>query len=209
MMSTPSAETLLQPLPRLDKAALATLFTQARTPNSFADTPVSDEELRSIWELARWAPTETNSQPLRILYIRTPEGRARAMKHLAEGNRPKSASAPVIAVLAADTQFHEHIPELLPFRPEAREVFEADAEKRESVASYNSALQAGYFILAVRALGLAAGPMKGFNAAGLDAEFFPDGRLQSTLLVNIGHPSERPWFQRLPRLEYQQVLTWA
>lgn len=131
------------------------------------------------------------------------------MKHLAEGNRPKSASAPVIAVLAADTRFHEHIPELLPFRPEARWVYEADTEKRESVAHYNSALQAGCFILAVRALGLAAGPMKGFNTAGLDAEFFPDGRLQSTLVVNLGHPSERPWFQRLPRLEDRHVITWA
>ncbi|MFE9763829.1 malonic semialdehyde reductase [Streptomyces sp. NPDC005808] len=209
MMSAPLAETLPQPLSRLDEAGLATLFTQARTANSFAGTPVSDEELRGIWELARWAPTETNSQPLRVLYLRTPEGRARVLKHLAEGNRPKSASAPVIAVLAADTRFHEHLPEVLPYRPEAREIFETATEKRESVADYNSALQAGYFILAVRALGLAAGPMKGFHAAGLDAEFFPDGRLRSTLVVNLGHPSERPWFQRLPRLEHEQVITWA
>ncbi|MFD5074857.1 malonic semialdehyde reductase [Streptomyces sp. NPDC058371] len=208
-MSAPSAEVLLEPLPRLDEAGLAALFTRARTPNSFAETPVSDEELLSIWELARWAPTETNSQPLRVLYLRTPEGRARVMKHLAEGNRPKSASAPVLAVLAADTRFHDHLPDLLPFRPGAREVFEADAEKRESVAGYNTALQAGYFVLAVRALGLAAGPMKGFDDAGLDAEFFPDGRLRSTLVVNIGHPSERPWFQRLPRLDHGQVITWA
>jgi 3-hydroxypropanoate dehydrogenase len=208
-MNKPSAETLLQPLSRLDEAGLATLFTRARTANSFANTPISDEELRSIWELARWAPTEANTQPLRVMYIRTPEGRARVMKHLAEGNRTKSASAPVIAVLASDTQFHEHLPELLPFRPEFRDFLEADTEKRESFASYNSALQAGYFILAVRALGLAAGPMKGSDAAGLDAEFFPDGRLRSTLVVNVGHPSERPWYHRLPRLEPEQVITWA
>ncbi|MCU1648051.1 MAG: putative oxidoreductase [Nocardia sp.] len=208
-MSAPSPENLLEPLCRLDEAGLATLFTEARTANSFADTPVTDEELRNIWELARWAPTQSNIQPLRVLYARTPEGRARVMKHLSEGNQPKSDSAAVIAVLATDTRFHEHMPELLPFRPGIREVYESAPEWRATCADFNSALQAGYFILAVRALGLAAGPMKGFDAAGFDADFFPDGRLKSTLVVNIGHPSEQPWFQRLPRLEHEQVITWV
>jgi 3-hydroxypropanoate dehydrogenase len=208
-MSAPSPEALLEPLVPLDEAALAALFTEARTANSFADTPVSDEELSRIWELTRWAPTSGNAQPLRVLYIRTPEGRARLLRHLGETNIPKSASAAAIAVLAADTRFHEHIPQLLPYRPQSGKRFEADTALRESTAHYNSALQSAYFILAVRAVGLAAGPMKGFDAAGLDAEFFPDGRLRSQLVVNIGHPSEHPWFGRLPRLAHDQVITWA
>ena len=104
-------------LPRINAEARAALFTDARTAYSFAGTPVDDETLTDIWELARWAPTAANTQPLRVLYIRTPEGKERLLPHLDEGNRPKSASAPVVAVLAVDSRFHEHIPHILPVRP--------------------------------------------------------------------------------------------
>ncbi|GAA2483602.1 malonic semialdehyde reductase [Winogradskya humida] len=196
-------------LESLDAKSKDLLFTEARTANTFADTPVTDAELSDIWELAKWAPTSANSQPLRVLYVRQGEGRDRLLKHMSEGNRAKTAAAPAVAVLAMDTRFHEHIPTVLPFRPELKDVFAADDAKRTGTATFNATLQAGYFILAVRAHGLAAGPMAGFDAAGIDAEFFPDGRHRSILVVNIGHPGENPWFGRLPRLEHDDVVQWV
>jgi 3-hydroxypropanoate dehydrogenase len=196
-------------LPRLDEAGRALLFTEARTANTFALTPVSDEELAEIWELAKWAPTAANTQPLRVLYVRPGEGRERLGSHMSEGNKAKTLSAPAVAVLAVDTQFHEHIPTLLPFRPELKDVFEANDEMATSTSRFNSSLQAAYFLLSVRAHGLAAGPMAGFDTEALDADFFPDGRWKSILVVNIGHPGEDPWFDRLPRLDHDEVIRWA
>ena len=196
-------------LDRLDDAGRAAVFTGARTSNSFASTPVADAELTAIWDLAKWAPTAANTQPLRVLYVRPGEGRDRLIEHMADGNKAKTASAPAVAVLAVDTEFHEHIPTVLPFRPELKDVFDADEGMRTSTGDFNGALQAGYFILAVRAQGLAAGPMAGFDKAGLDVEFFPGGRLRSILVVNIGHPGENPWFDRLPRLDHADVVQWA
>lgn len=193
----------------LDDAGRALLFTDARTANTFAPTPVSDQELAAIWDLAKWAPTMANTQPLRVLYVRTPEGKARLIEHMAEGNKAKVAAAPAVAVLALDSQFHEHIPAVLPFRPELKDVFAANEDRRKDAAAYNSALQAGYFVLAIRAAGLYAGPMGGFDKAGVDGEFFPDGRFRSTLVVNIGHPGPDAWFHRLPRLDHADVLQWA
>jgi 3-hydroxypropanoate dehydrogenase len=196
-------------LPRLDDAGRALLFTEARTANTFAPTPVSDDELSEIWELAKWAPTAANTQPLRVLYVRAGEGRERLGAHMSDGNTAKTLSAPAVAVLAVDTQFHEHIPALLPFRPELKDVFEANDEMATSTSRFNSTLQAAYFLLSVRAHGLAAGPMAGFDAEALDADFFPDGRWKSILVVNIGHPGEDPWFDRLPRLDHDEVICWA
>jgi len=196
-------------LERLDAKARHLLFTGARTANSFADTPVTDAELTEIWDLAKWAPTSANSQPLRVVYVRPGPGRDRLVKHMNDGNRAKTESAPAVAILARDTSFHEHIPAVLPFRPELKDTFAANDAMRDATATFNATLQAGYFILAVRAHGLAAGPMSGFDPAGLDAEFFPDGRYRSILVVNIGHPGENPWFGRLPRLSHDDVVTWA
>jgi 3-hydroxypropanoate dehydrogenase len=203
------SETADLTLERLDQAGRELLFNQARTANTFAPTAVTDDELESIWELAKWPPTGGNTQPMRVVFVRTPDGKARLLSHMFEGNLAKTESAPVTAILAVDKRFHEHIPTVLPFRPEMREVFEANPEMREKAGSLSAALQAAYFILAVRANGLAAGPMGGFDPAGLDAEFFPDGRLGSFLVVNIGYPGPDPWFDRLPRLSHDQVITWA
>jgi 3-hydroxypropanoate dehydrogenase len=204
-----SVEEAPQALPLLDEAGRALLFTGARTANSFAPTPVTDAELDGIWDLAKWPPTAANTQPLRVLYVRTPEGRERLVRHMNDGNKAKTATAPAVAVLAVDTQFHEHIPQLVPFRPELRDAFAANDTMRTETMRFSGALQAGYFLLAVRAHGLAAGPMAGFDAAGLDAEFFPDGRWTSVLVVNIGHPGPDPWFGRLPRLDHTDAIKWA
>jgi 3-hydroxypropanoate dehydrogenase len=202
-------ETAGHRLGRLDDKAKKTLFTGARTANTFAPTPVTDAELSAIWELTRWGPTSANSQPLRVLFVRPGEGRDRLVRHLNEGNRAKTATAPAIAVLAEDTQFHEHIPAVLPYKPQLKAAFANNHDLRAATASFNATLQAGYFILAVRAQGLAAGPMGGFDAAGVDAEFFPEGRFHSILVVNIGHPGPDPWHARLPRLSHDDAVQWA
>ena len=197
-------------LPVLDDAGRALLFTEARTANSFADTPVTDDELRAVWDLTRWSPSAANSQPLRVLFVRTDEGKQRLLPHLAEGNRDKTASAPVVAVLAYDADFHEHMPTVFPMRGEAmRDNLAGAPEARADMASYSAALQTGVFLLAVRAAGLAAGPMGGFDREGVDKEFFAGTSWRSHLVVNIGHPGVDPWFPRLPRLDDETVVDWA
>lgn len=189
----------------IDPASADLLFRDAHTAYSFTDEPVSDAELAEIYELMRHAPTAMNSQPLRIVFVRSPEAKERLLPLLAEGNRPKSESAPVVAILAADTDFHEHLPRLLPMVPGARDSFDAE-EKRVKHARFNATLQAGYFILAVRAVGLDAGPMAGFNSAGIDTEFFADTPLRSLLVVNIGHVAEGGNFPRKDHVTFEQAV---
>jgi 3-hydroxypropanoate dehydrogenase len=190
----------------LDPHAQDLLFRSARTANTFSDEPVTDEQVRAIYELVRWAPTAMNTQPLRIVLVRSPQARERLVSHLAEGNRDKTRSAPLVAILAADTEFHEHLDDLLPYLPGAKARF-ADRAAREQTARFNATLQSGYFLLGVRAAGLAAGPMGGFDRDGLDREFFADGRLRSLLVVNIGRPGPAAWQERLPRLDHDDVVT--
>lgn len=190
----------------LDPAAQKLLFTEARTANAFTDEPVGEEQLRAIYELIKFGPTSANTQPLRLLFVGLGAGRERLLPHMADGNRAKAATAPVVAVLAADLDFHEHIPEVFPIHPEMKDSFDGDLDGRTEHARYNAILQAGYFILGVRAAGLAAGPMIGFDNEGIDKEFFSDNAWRSILVVNIGHPAEGAWFGRLPRLDYAQVV---
>ncbi|SDT75045.1 malonic semialdehyde reductase [Actinoplanes derwentensis] len=193
----------------LSVAGRALLFTEARTASSFAPTPVTDEELAEIWNLAKWPPTAANTQPLRVLYVRTAEGKQRLIPHLAEGNRAKSASAPAVAVLALDTEFHEFAPEVFPHNPGLKDFYESNEPLRLTNGTFSAALQMGYFIIAARAVGLVAGPMTGFDKAAVDAEFFADGRYQSLAVVNLGHPGETAWRDRLPRLSPKTTVQWA
>jgi 3-hydroxypropanoate dehydrogenase len=183
----------------------ALLFTEARTANAFTDEPVSDAQLAAIHELVKWGPTAANTQPLRVLYVRRGEARERLVAHMADGNKEKTRTAPLVAVVAADVDFHEFVPRVFPIRPGMREHLDGDRDTRERMAKFNAALQAGYYLLGIRAAGLAAGPMGGFDAEGIDREFFPDGRWKSIMVVNIGRPAENAWFDRLPRLEYDEV----
>lgn len=182
------------------------LFREAHTAYSFTDEPVSDAQLAEIYELMRHAPTAMNSQPLRVVFVRTREAKARLLPCLAEGNRVKSESAPVVAILAFDTDFHEKLPQLLPMNPTARESF-ADAAKREEHARFNATLQAGYFILAVRAVGLDAGPMAGFDKAAIDAEFFAGTSLRSLVVVNIGYVADGGNFPRKPHVSFDEAVS--
>lgn len=181
------------------------LFREARTANTFTDEPVTDEQVAAIYDLVKYAPTAMNTQPLRIVLVRQGEARQRLLKHMAEGNREKTAAAPLVAILAADTDFHEHLPRTFPHFPGAKDVF-ADDATREQAARFNATLQAGYFFLGVRAAGLAAGPMGGFDTEALDDDFFAGTSLRSLVVVNIGRPGDDAWFDRLPRLDQHEVV---
>ncbi|MFT4081922.1 MAG: malonic semialdehyde reductase [Nocardioides sp.] len=196
-------------LEKLDERGRNLVFTGARTSNTFAPTPVSDEELRDIWELTRWTPTMANTQPLRVVFVRTPEGKERLLRGMAEGNVAKTESAPVTAIVAYDKSWHEQIPTVFPIRPEMRDYFEADEDARHGAGSFSAGLQAGAFILAIRAAGLAAGPMGGYDKETIDKEFFSDSNWTTLMVVNIGHPGENPWFDRLPRVDAETAVAWA
>ncbi|WP_367044674.1 malonic semialdehyde reductase [Streptomyces sp. Je 1-332] len=189
----------------LDPAAQDLLFREARTANSFTDEPVTDEQVQAIYDLVKFGPTAFNLSPLRITLVRSPEARERLVQHMAEGNQPKTASAPLVAILSADNEFHEELPALFPHFPQAKDVFFSERPAREGAAHLNAALQAAYFIIGVRAAGLAAGPMTGFDAAGVQKEFL-DGDHTPLMIVNIGKPAENAWFPRSPRLELDQVI---
>ena len=190
----------------LSHEAQELLFLEARSANTFTDAPVTDGQLHAIWDLMKWAPTSGNINPLRILFLRSPEARERMVQHMSEGNQGKTRSAPMAALLAADRDFHEFVPQLFPDRADQVDWY-ATYEGRGEMATFNATLQAAYFIIAVRAVGLAAGPMSGFDYPAMDAEFFPDGRHSSVLAVNLGRPGPDAWFPRLPRLDFAQAVT--
>ncbi|MEU3664963.1 malonic semialdehyde reductase [Streptomyces virginiae] len=190
----------------LDSAAQDLLFREARTANSFSDEPVTEEQVQAIYDLVKYGPTAFNGTPLRITLVRSAEARERLVQHLAEGNQAKTLAAPLVAILSADNEFHEELPRLLPHFPQAKDLFFAERPAREQSSLVNAALQAAYFIVGVRAAGLAAGPMTGADFAGIQKEFLDDDHTP-IMVVNIGKPGEDPWFPRSPRLSIDEVIT--
>jgi len=191
----------------LDQSAQDLLFRTARTANTFTTEPVSDQQIAALYDLVKWAPTSFNQQPLRVALIRSEQAKSRLVPLMWDTNQGKTAAAPLVAVLAADLEFHEHLPEQFPVFPQAKDIFFAEEETRTESALLNATLQIGYFILGVRAIGLAAGPMVGFHADKVGEEFFPGGRHRALVVVNIGKPGPEAWYDRLPRLEYERVFT--
>lgn len=191
----------------LDAQAQELIFREARTAFKFSDEPVSEDQLKAIHDLVKNAPTSLNTQPLRVVVVRSKEARERLVSHMWETNQEKTANAPLSLILGADLQFQEELPRLAPHvpAPVVDKLF-ADPAVREESAKLNATLQIGYFILGVRAAGLAAGPMTGFNAKGVDAEFFKDGNHSSLVVMNVGVPAGEPPFPRLPRLDYDDVF---
>jgi 3-hydroxypropanoate dehydrogenase len=187
----------------LSDAALDRLFRTARTHNWFHG-PVSDAQLRALYELMKWGPTSSNCQPARILFLRSPGAKEKLKPALSSGNRDKTMAAPVTAILAYDLAFYEHLPRLFPHNPSARSWF-AGKPDTPIHALRNGSLQGAYFILAARALGLDAGPMSGFDNAKVDAAFFPDGRVKSNFLCNLGRGDPAKTFERLPRFAFEEV----
>jgi nitroreductase len=190
----------------LDAAAQDLLFREARTANTFTDEPVTDEQISAIYDLVKYGPTASNQSPLRITLVRSPEARERLLPYMVEGNRAKTATAPLVAILAVDNEFHEELPRLFPHFPAAKDVLYGARPVRERSALVNGALQAAYFIIGIRAAGLAAGPMTGFDFEGVRKEFLDDDHTP-LMIVNIGRPGENAWFGRSPRLDLDEVVT--
>lgn len=188
----------------IDARAIAQLFTAARTFNSWSERPVEDATLRQIYALAAMGPTTANSNPGRFVFIRTDAGRERLRPHLNPGNVDKTMSAPCCVIVARDTRFFEHMPQLFPDR-DFKSVFEGNPAAAQDAARRSATLQGAYLIMAARALGVDAGPMSGFNAETLDREFFPDGRWQSDFLCNLGYGTTDLLYPRNPRLEFEQA----
>jgi 3-hydroxypropanoate dehydrogenase len=181
------------------------LFRAARTHNAWLDKPVSDVTLQALHDLVRWGPTSANCQPGRFVFLKSAAAKERLLPFLSGNNREKTKQAPVCVIVAHDSQFYELIPKFFPHMPGARDWFAHDAKVAEATAFRNGTLQGAYLILAARALGLDCGPMSGFDNAGVDAEFFPDGRHKSNFLVNIGHGDPAGLFERSPRPGFDEV----
>ncbi|MGD9944517.1 MAG: malonic semialdehyde reductase [Burkholderiaceae bacterium] len=191
----------------IDDQALDTLFRTARTQNGWRDQPVSDDTLRRLYELVKLGPTAANTCPARFVFLRSAQAKERLRPALSPGNLDKTMQAPVVTIVAYDSQFHELLPQLFPHRPTAKDGFDGPekAPLRQTVALRNGSLQGGYLILAARAVGLECGPMSGFDNAKVDAEFFPDGRFKSNFLCNLGHGDPSKVMPRLPRLSFEEA----
>ncbi len=189
-----------------DSQALDLAFREARTFNRFRSTPVSDETLRALYDLLKWGPSSMNCQPARYVFLRTNEAKMRLKPALSPSNVDKTMAAPVVVIVAVDTRFFEYLPEQFPAY-DARPMFEAQPALAQSTADRNGTLQGAYLMIAARLLGLDCGPMSGFDATKLNAEFFPDGRLRANFLVNLGYGDASGNHPRGPRLSFEQTVT--
>jgi 3-hydroxypropanoate dehydrogenase len=190
----------------IDDAALDQLFREARSHDGWQDEPVSDATLRALYDLLKWGPTTSNSQPQRILFLRTREAKERLAPALSRTNQQKTLTAPVVAILALDRRYYEHIERLFPTVTKSyMELSRTDAAFSEQTALRNASLQGAYFIIAARALGLDCGPMSGFSNAKVDAEFFPDGQWKSNFLCALGRGDPEKLPPRFARFEFDEV----
>jgi len=183
--------------------AIAKLFTDAHSVHQFSNQKVTDSVLHSLYDLVKLGPTGFNSQPGRYLFIRSPEAKEKLAPALSSSNREKTINAPVNVIVAYDTQFHQQLPEQFPAY-DAKSFFEKSPDWIEPTAKLNANLQAGYLIIAARALGLDVGPMSGFNPTLIDNEFFSHGRYKSFLVINLGYPLGKSKKTRGPRLSFEQ-----
>ncbi len=189
---------------QLDDRSLDIIFRAARTHNEWLDKPVSDALIQQIYDLMKWAPTSANSSPARIVFVRSAAAKERLLPAMAPGNLEKTRTAPVTAIIAHDTEFHEKLPKLFP-QADARSWFAGNQALIDTTAFRNGTLQGAYLILAARALGLDAGPMSGFDNAKVDQEFFPGGKIKSNFLINLGYGDHAKLFPRNPRLPFAEA----
>jgi 3-hydroxypropanoate dehydrogenase len=189
---------------QLDDRSLDTIFRKARTHSEWLDKPVSDELLRQVYDLMKWAPTSANCSPARIVFVRSVAAKERLLPAMIPGNVEKTRTAPVTAIIAYDTEFHEKLPTLFP-HTDARSWFAGNQPLIDTTAFRNGTLQGAYLIIAARALGLDAGPMSGFDNAKVDKEFFQNGKVKSNFLVNLGYGNGEKLFPRSPRLPFAEA----
>jgi 3-hydroxypropanoate dehydrogenase len=196
-------------LSALTDEALDQLFRNARTHRWWQDRPVGEDTLRAIADLAKMGPTSANSSPGRFVFVVSPEAKEKLRPHLDEGNVRQTMSAPATAIVAYDTEFYEKLAFLAPNSPDARSWFVGKPLVIEETAFRNSSLQGAYLIMAARTLGVDCGPMSGFNRKGVDAAFFPDGRIRSNFLINLGYGIREKLHPRQPRFAFEEFCTIA
>jgi 3-hydroxypropanoate dehydrogenase len=190
---------------KLEDAALDTLFREARTHNKFSAEPVTDDDLRAIYELAKMGPTSANSSPGRFLFIRTQWSKEKLKPALSAGNTEKTMAAPVTVIVAYDPKFYDHLPRLFPHNADARGWFSENPALSEQTAFRNGTLQGAYLIMAARSVGLDIGAMSGFDNAKVDEVFLADRGWRSNFLCNIGHGDPAGLFARSPRLDFDEA----
>jgi 3-hydroxypropanoate dehydrogenase len=194
---------------KLAEAALDQLFRTARTYNAFLPKEVSDAQLHALYDLAKFGPTSANSSPMRLVFVKSKEGKEKLKPFLSEGNRAKTLVAPVTAIVANDHTFYEKLPQLFP-HADARSWFVGNQDLIDRTAFRNATLQGAYVIMAARAIGLDCGPMSGFDNAGVDEAFFAGTPIKSNFLINIGYgDSSRDLFPRSPRLSFDEACSVA
>ena len=191
--------------PLVPDAALDRLWRTARSFDDYTSEPVTDAELRALYDLAKWGPTTANSQPQRVVFARSAAAKERLEPALSSQNKKKVLGAPVVAILAYDMRFFEHLPKLF-HNPAARSWYETTPEAIRTTALRNATLQGAYLMLAARAIGLDCGPMSGFKNDVVDMEFFPDGRFKSNFLVNLGYGDRSRLHARNPRLAFEEAV---
>jgi len=186
----------------LDDAALDQVFRTARTYRAWREKPVSDETLHAVYELMKWGPTSSNCSPARLVFVKTPEAKARLEPALDAGNVRQTMAAPATAIIGYDLEFYEKLPLLAP-HADVRSAFVGKTELIRTTAFRNGSLQGAYLIIAARALGLDCGPMSGFDNDKVDAEFFPGGTIKSNFLCNLGYGDPAKLHPRAPRLAFE------
>lgn len=188
----------------LSDDSLDLIFRNARTHNAFAPDPIDPVLLRRVWDLARMGPTSANAQPGRIVFVVSPEAKQKLEPALSSGNRAKTMAAPATAIFAYDLEFYEHLGRVYP-QTDARSWFVGNDEVIHETAFRNASLQAAYFIVAARALGLDCGPMSGFDKAKVDAAFFTGTSWRSNFLCNLGHGTGENLRPRNPRFDFDEA----
>lgn len=191
---------------QLDDRSLDLLYRNARTHNAWLDQPVSDDLLRQIYDLMKWAPTSANSSPARIVFVKSESAKQRLLPAMIPENLEKTRSAPVTAIIAQDHEFYEQLPVLFP-HTDARAWFVGNTALIDTTAFRNATLQGAYLILAARALGLDAGPMSGFDNAKVDQAFFSGTKIRSNFLINLGYGDASRLFPRGPRLSFEEAAS--
>ena len=192
---------------RVDDRCIDVILRQARTQNGWLPRPVTDNQLREVYDLMKRGPTSANCCPARFVVIRTPEAKARLLPALSPGNVDKTRQAPVTVIIGYNTKFYELLAKLFPHRPEMADPFKTNAQLAETTAFRNGTLQGAYFMIAARALGFDVGGMSGFDNKKVDAAFFPDGRVKSNFLCNVGHGDPSKILPKLPRLSFEEACT--
>ena len=189
---------------QLDDRSLDIIFREAHTHSVWLDKPVDDALLHQVYDLMKWAPTSANCSPARIVFVRSAAAKQRLLPAMAPGNVEKTRTAPITAIIAHDTEFHEKLPKLF-LQADARSWFAGNPALIDTTAFRNGTLQGAYLIIAARSLGLDAGPMSGFDNAKVDQEFFPDGKVKSNFMVNLGYGDHTKLFPRNPRLSFSDA----